>query len=409
MKRVTSVAAAAVLAGTAVLCSESSASAQLLRANAPATSYEMPFPCGQAWVGSTRDAHSPSRNAIDWNRPDDAGDPVVASAPGVVVRAEPKSSTGYGHWVMLEHDAGERTVYAHLEDVLVVAGQSVDQGALLGTVGRTGNASGEHLHFEERLGSDVVAPYLSGAPFAFGSTMTSANCPDVPLAGNFLGGPAAELAVYRRAATSTFRIERPGREPRVLRFGKATDQPIAGDWDGNGRINPGVRAPGRTLFRLRAGGEVTKIRFGAAQDQPIAGDWNGDGRWEIGVRQPGGRFVLRAADGSTSSVGLGDGGDLPVTGDWDGDGSTDLGVYDQAAATFTLRIVDDTGLTWLAQVQFGEPGDLPVTGDWDGNGTTEVGVWHPTTATFSERRAASATASPSTTATSVFGTPRPGR
>ena len=64
-------------------------------------------------------------------------------------------------------------------------------------------------------------------------------------------------------------------------------------------------------------------------------------------------LVLRAGDGTTSPVDLGDVTDVPVTGDWDGDGVTDLGVYDQAAAVFTLRLVDRDGLTWTAEVPFG--------------------------------------------------------
>ena len=252
----------------------------------------------------------------------------------------------------------------------------------------------------------MLAPYFGGVPFVFGSTLASQNCPDVPLAGNFLGGPEAELVVYRRAAKSTFLVQRPGLTPKVLRFGTATDEPVVGDWDGDGRANPGLRAPGRTVFRLRAAGSVTKVAFGAAEDRPVAGDWDGDGVWEVGVRQPDGLFVLRGADGTTTSVALGDRDDLPVTGDWDGDRRTDLGVYDQATATFTLRVVDVEGLAWLAQVPFGEPGDLPVAGDWDGNLTTEVGVWSPDSATFSERRAASATAARSRTTSTVFGMPR---
>ena len=46
--------------------------------------YQMPFPCGQAWTGTTRSSHSPSSKAIDWNRPDDDGDDVVSSGPGTV-------------------------------------------------------------------------------------------------------------------------------------------------------------------------------------------------------------------------------------------------------------------------------------------------------------------------------------
>lgn len=68
-------------------------------------------------------------------------------------------------------------------------------------------------------------------------------------------------------------------------------------------------------------------------DLPVAGDWDGDGTDEIGVRRPKGVFRLRHADGSVTRARLGEKGDLPVAGDWDGDGHTDLGVYDQAADT----------------------------------------------------------------------------
>ena len=109
-------------------------------------------------------------------------------------------------------------------------------------------------------------------------------------------------------------------------------------------------------FSLRTAAGVTSIVLGKPRDLPLAGDWDGDGSWEVGVRRArSGRFVLRAGDGTTSPVDLGDVTDVPVTGDWDGDGVTDLGVYDQAAAVFTLRLVDRDGLTWTAEVPFGTP------------------------------------------------------
>ena len=83
---------------------------------APQNDYEMPFPCGQAWTGTTRPSHSPSSRAVDWNRPDDVGDPVVASAPGTVSVAT-HSSSGYGNWVRVMHDGGESTIYAHLQSL----------------------------------------------------------------------------------------------------------------------------------------------------------------------------------------------------------------------------------------------------------------------------------------------------
>src|SRR4029453_6297534 len=58
--------------------------------------YQVPFPCGQSWTGSTRESHSPSRYAIDFNRQGDYGDLVVASARGVVASVINKGSISYG-------------------------------------------------------------------------------------------------------------------------------------------------------------------------------------------------------------------------------------------------------------------------------------------------------------------------
>ncbi|MGH3362482.1 MAG: M23 family metallopeptidase [Nocardioides sp.] len=377
-------------------------------AAAPETDYEMPFPCGQEWTGTTRASHSPSTNSIDWNRPDDIDDPVVAAATGKVIVAEPRGTGGYGNWVRVSHLDGESTIYAHLRSVSVAVGQTVDQGTLLGTLGSTGNSTGPHLHFEERNSSGVVAPYFSGVAFRFGSTLASRNCVDVPVAANLLGDQVGELAVFRRATVASFRIHRVGRDPRVIRFGTGTDQPVTGDWDGNGRHNVGVRTPATRTFKLKVGTGVRTLVFGGVRDLPIAGDWDGNGVWEVGVRQAGdGKFRMRANDGTVTAAWLGDADDLPVTGDWDGDGRSDLGAYDLATATFTLRVVDSDGLAWTTQVRFGSPGDLPVAADWDGNGRTDVGVWDPATATFSQRRAPSPTGTQVRSVTDVrFGRPR---
>lgn len=354
----------------------------------PATDYEMPFPCAQSWTGTTRSSHSPSSKAIDWNRPDDDKDPVVAAAAGVVAKAVPDGRSGYGRYVMIDHAGGESTTYAHLSRVAVTTGQQVDQGMLIGEVGSTGNSTGPHLHFEERRGGDVVQPYFTGEKFGYGSTAVSRNCVDVPLAGNFLGGRKAEVLVFRRAARSTFQIPRSGKSPKVITLGVGTDQPVIGDWDGNGRLNAGVRTPATRTFWLVTPRGTKGVSLGVASDLPVAGDWDGDGVWDVGVHRPeDGVFYLRAADSTLTAIKLGDANDLPITGDWNGDGSTDLGVFDSATATFTVRAVDSGGVPRTAAVAFGRPGDLPVSGDWDANGMSDIGVWNPATAKFSLRMA----------------------
>ncbi|KQY64117.1 peptidoglycan DD-metalloendopeptidase family protein [Nocardioides sp. Root140] len=373
-----------------------------------ATDYEMPFPCGQVWKGTTRANHSPSSKAIDWNRVDDVGDPVVASAPGVVTTADTVDNSGYGRYVVIDHGNGTDSLYAHMQTVAVKVGQRVDQGMQIGTVGSTGNSTGPHLHFEERTSRTVVAPYLHGVKFVFGSSPTSANCVDVPVAAKWLSRRTAALSVYRRNTVAEYRIRRPDGSTLVKRLGTSTDEPVVGDWEGNGVANPGVWSPATRTFSLQIGTRRTSIVYGATTDKPVAGDWDGDGAWEVGLRRPStSTFLMRSATGVTRSVRLGDANDLPVIGDWDGDGASDLGVYDQTTSTFTLRKVDEEGTVWLGTIRFGSPGDLPVAGDWDGDGRTDLGVWTPTTATFTQRFATSATTAKARSLTTVrFGNRR---
>ncbi len=78
-----------------------------------------------------------------------------------------------GRYVCVKHEAEYRTCYMHLEEVHVEYGEQVEQGAVLGTVGRTGmKSSAAHLHFELYRGSELLDPrqffskVLIGDPFA---------------------------------------------------------------------------------------------------------------------------------------------------------------------------------------------------------------------------------------------------
>ncbi len=79
------------------------------------------------------------------------GTPVVASGSGRVIAARVGGyNGGYGNMVIIAHDGGVQTVYAHLRDVNVSQGESVAQGQIIGSVGNTGRSTGPHLHFEVR-------------------------------------------------------------------------------------------------------------------------------------------------------------------------------------------------------------------------------------------------------------------
>lgn len=78
------------------------------------------------------------------------GTPILAAADGTVVTANGVDSWGgsYGYYVKLDHGNGLQTLYAHCSSICVATGQQVQAGQVIGYVGHTGRATGDHLHFE---------------------------------------------------------------------------------------------------------------------------------------------------------------------------------------------------------------------------------------------------------------------
>jgi murein DD-endopeptidase MepM/ murein hydrolase activator NlpD len=85
-----------------------------------------------------------------------SGDPVMATASGQVVTVGFDNS--FGNFVIIKHNHGIYTRYAHLSTFRVKRGQLVDQGQIIGNIGNTGISTGPHLHYEVHIGSDVVDP-----------------------------------------------------------------------------------------------------------------------------------------------------------------------------------------------------------------------------------------------------------
>lgn len=85
------------------------------------------------------------------------GAPVSSAADGVVV-AVGHSSFGYGNYVIVAHGNGVETLYGHLLQTNVGAGDKVRRGQLVGLEGSTGLSTGAHLHFELRVNDAVTDP-----------------------------------------------------------------------------------------------------------------------------------------------------------------------------------------------------------------------------------------------------------
>jgi murein DD-endopeptidase MepM/ murein hydrolase activator NlpD len=87
-----------------------------------------------------------------------SGAPIYAADSGVVVFAG-WNSNGYGNVVMIDHQNGYHTLYAHLSSIGVSCGSSVFQGNVVGRAGSTGNSTGPHLHFEVRYLGGFLNPW----------------------------------------------------------------------------------------------------------------------------------------------------------------------------------------------------------------------------------------------------------
>jgi murein DD-endopeptidase MepM/ murein hydrolase activator NlpD len=101
--------------------------------------------------GKGRDFHT----GIDIAAP--SGTPIRATAPGKVVMTG--WGNGYGKMIRIQHKYGFKTFYAHCSSIIVSTDDYVKKGQVIGYVGSTGASTGNHLHYEVRLGNVPINPY----------------------------------------------------------------------------------------------------------------------------------------------------------------------------------------------------------------------------------------------------------
>ena len=113
------------------------------------------------------------------------GTPVVAALSGQVLSSG--LAGGYGVAIELEHaDPLRRTLYGHLSEIYVRAGQQVRQGEVIGRVGSTGLSTGPHLHFELRTPSQAGWQAVDPGDLDMSSAMSLDNDPVALLLGQVL-------------------------------------------------------------------------------------------------------------------------------------------------------------------------------------------------------------------------------
>jgi murein DD-endopeptidase MepM/ murein hydrolase activator NlpD len=96
---------------------------------------------------------------LDFTAP--IGTPIYSTGDGTIqfiIKDTDKASQGYGNMIIVNHDYGYRTLYAHMSKFNVKSGQKVKRGEIIGYVGSTGLSTGPHLHYEVIKNEKKVDP-----------------------------------------------------------------------------------------------------------------------------------------------------------------------------------------------------------------------------------------------------------
>ena len=92
-------------------------------------------------------------NAVDLANT--IGTPIMAAASGeVIISRSGGWNGGYGSYIVISHNNGTQTLYAHLSKNIAQVGDDVAKGQTIGLMGSTGESTGSHLHFEVRGGKN---------------------------------------------------------------------------------------------------------------------------------------------------------------------------------------------------------------------------------------------------------------
>jgi Thermolysin metallopeptidase, alpha-helical domain/Thermolysin metallopeptidase, catalytic domain/FG-GAP-like repeat len=161
-------------------------------------------------------------------------------------------------------------------------------------------------------------------------------------------------------------------------WGLFLDQPVPGDYDGDGRTDYAVWRPSDGYWHIlnSSNGNSQALQWGLHGDVPVPGDYDGDGKTDRAVWRPSTGYwhVINSSDNSSLSFLWGTPGDVPTPGDYNGDGKTDLTVYRRSNGTwYFVNSTNGSGQS----VQWGSYHDHPVPGDYDGDGKTDFAVWRP--------------------------------
>jgi len=183
----------------------------------------------------------------------------------------------------------------------------------------------------------IFGPAWAGDPKAIAAE------PGLPEANNITTGKHKNLPPKEHEATLGERtlqrtahgVPRKDVIDHVFNYGSPIDEPVTGDFNGDGIQTIAIFRDGIWYLDVDGNGRWTNgdraHTFGELGDKPIVGDWDGNGVDQLGIYRDGSWILDSNGNGQIDSTDkvfeLGGAGDVPVVGDWDGDGADQPGVF----------------------------------------------------------------------------------
>ncbi len=184
--------------GSYTIGSPNSATVNIVDNDASRPSFQLPFACGETWFVYTYSGHGAFDRALDINKraPNTSNDrglgqPVLASADGVVKYMRQYDGGTLGTYVVIDHGGGWITRYGHMVEFSIPSGltpgEPVLKGQQIGNLGNTGDSEAAHLHYEQRLNDVLQHVEFNGQRVQYvylpsKIAVVSANCADYIIA-----------------------------------------------------------------------------------------------------------------------------------------------------------------------------------------------------------------------------------
>lgn len=191
--------------------------------------------------------------------------------------------------------------------------------------------------------------------------------------------PPADLAIWRPSTGTWWVMGGQGSQQVSLQWGASNDQPVPGDYDGDGKTDFSVFRPDTTAHTgtwyvlYSSSNSWISYQFGLDTDIVAQADYDGDGKTDAALWRPsdGYWYIYRSSDGGVTYAYLGTSTDQPAPADYDGDGKADIGVWRSSNNTFYSTNSSNQA---AQSISFSQTSNQPVSADYDGDGKVDYAI-----------------------------------